>query len=70
LFNPLTIKGVTSAVGMITSAAQAESILINEDADLVMMAQELLRDPCFPLRAVHEIKENIAWPLQYEKARW
>jgi len=55
---------------MITSAAQAESILINEDADLVMMAQELLRDPCFPLRAVHEIKENIAWPLQYEKARW
>lgn len=61
---------VTSTVGLITNAAQAESILVNEEADLVMLAREFLRDPHFPLRAAHELKENIDWPLQYERAKW
>jgi len=60
---------LTSTVGMITNAAQAESILVNGDADLVMMARELLRDPYFPLRAAHELKATVAWPKQYERAK-
>lgn len=61
---------VTSAVGLITQAVQAESILVNGDADLIMLARELLRDPHFPLRAAHELKEKVHWPVQYERAQW
>jgi 2,4-dienoyl-CoA reductase-like NADH-dependent reductase (Old Yellow Enzyme family) len=49
---------------------QAESILVNGDADLIMMARELLRDPYFPLKAAHELKATIAWPKQYERAKF
>lgn len=61
---------LTSTVGMITNAVQAESILVNGDADLIMMARELLRDPYFPLKAAHELKATIAWPKQYERAKF
>ncbi|WP_336518035.1 NADH:flavin oxidoreductase/NADH oxidase [Pollutibacter soli] len=61
---------MVSTVGLITNAAQAESILVNGDADLIMMAREFLRDPYFPLRAAHELKENIAWPKQYERGKF
>lgn len=61
---------LTSTAGLITNAVQAESILVNEEADLIMIAREFLRDPHFPLRAAHELKVNIAWPVQYERARW
>lgn len=60
---------LTSAVGLITDAAQAEAILTNGDADAVMMARELLRDPYLPLRAAGELADGIAWPVQYERAR-
>lgn len=60
---------LTSTVGMITNATQAESILVNGGADLIMMAREFLRDPYFPLRAAHELNENISWPSQYERAK-
>lgn len=59
----------TGAVGMITEAQQAEQILINGQADLIIMARELLRDPYFPLKAAHELGEHIAWPIQYERAK-
>jgi len=61
---------LTSTAGLITNAVQAESILVNEEADLIMIAREFLRDPHFPLRAAHELKVNIAWPVQYERAQW
>lgn len=61
---------VTSAVGLITHATQAETILVNGDADLILLAREFLRDPHFPLRAAHELKEAVAWPVQYERAEW
>lgn len=61
---------LTSTVGLITNAYQAETILVNGDADLIMMAREFLRDPHFPLRAAHELRENIAWPVQYERAKF
>ncbi|MBN8861897.1 MAG: NADH:flavin oxidoreductase/NADH oxidase [Sphingobacteriales bacterium] len=61
---------LTSTVGMITNAVQAESILVNGDADLIMMARELLRDPYFPFKAAHELKATIDWPKQYERAKF
>ena len=61
---------MTAAVGMITEAAQAEAILAAGQADLIVMARELLRDPYFPLHAADELGFSaIHWPLQYQRAR-
>lgn len=59
----------TGAVGLITTAQQAEDILVNEQADLVILARQLLRDPYFPLHAAHELGHDIEWPVQYERAK-
>ena len=61
---------LTGAVGMITSPEQAQHILATGQADLVLLARELLRDPYWPLRAAHVLKQQISWPKQYERARW
>ncbi len=58
------------AVGMITSPVQAQHILATGQADLVLLARELLRDPYWPLRAAHVLKQNVGWPKQYERAKW
>jgi 2,4-dienoyl-CoA reductase-like NADH-dependent reductase (Old Yellow Enzyme family) len=61
---------LTGAVGIITDAVQAETILVTGQADLVFLARQLLRDPYFPLRAAQELRQkDIHWPLQYERAR-
>jgi 2,4-dienoyl-CoA reductase-like NADH-dependent reductase (Old Yellow Enzyme family) len=60
---------LTGAVGLITTAAQAEEILRNSEADLIFMAREFLRDPYFPLRAAKELGEQIHWPAQYQRAK-
>ena len=59
----------TAAVGLITTPEQCEGILSSGQADLVVMARELLRDPYFPLRAAHELDAEVAWPKQYERAK-
>jgi 2,4-dienoyl-CoA reductase-like NADH-dependent reductase (Old Yellow Enzyme family) len=61
----------TAAVGLITSAEQAEQILENGKADLIVMAREFLRDPYFPLHAAKALGEPEAahWPVQYERAK-
>lgn len=58
----------TAAVGLITEARQAEEILQRGDADLIVMARELLRDPYFPRRAAKELGAEIAPPDQYLRA--
>lgn len=60
---------LTGAVGMITDAQQAESILANGEADLILLAREFLRDPYFPLHAASDLQQNIVWPVQYERAK-
>ena len=61
---------LTGAVGLITDAFQAESILEAGQADLIIMARQMLRDPYFPLHAAGALGfEEIHWPLQYERAR-
>jgi 2,4-dienoyl-CoA reductase-like NADH-dependent reductase (Old Yellow Enzyme family) len=58
----------TGAVGLITSAAQADHIIGTGQADLVILARELLRDPYFPLRAARELGRKMFWPNQYLRA--
>ena len=59
----------TGAVGFITDPAQAEQIVATGQADAVLMARELLREPYWPLKAARALHANIAWPKQYERAR-
>jgi 2,4-dienoyl-CoA reductase-like NADH-dependent reductase (Old Yellow Enzyme family) len=58
----------TAAVGLITTATQAEHIVFTGQADAVFIARELLRDPYFPLRAARELGQEMTWPAQYLRA--
>jgi 2,4-dienoyl-CoA reductase-like NADH-dependent reductase (Old Yellow Enzyme family) len=60
---------LTSAVGFITEARQAEDILSQGSADLIMIGRESLREPYFPLKAAAALEDEIAWPLQYVRAK-
>lgn len=60
---------LTGTVGLITDAEQAEKILMNEEADLILIARESLRNPYFPLNAATALNENIDWPIQYVRAK-
>jgi 2,4-dienoyl-CoA reductase-like NADH-dependent reductase (Old Yellow Enzyme family) len=59
-----------SAVGRITEPRQAAEIVSSGQADAVMLAREMLRDPHFPLRAARELGVDLDyWPPQYVRAR-
>ena len=58
----------TGAVGLITTAPQADEIVSSGKADVVLLARELLRDPYFPLRAARELGRAMPWPAQYVRA--
>ena len=60
---------MSGAVGLITTAHQAESILAENKADIIVMARKLLQDPYFPLHAAKELGAEIDWPVQYERAK-
>jgi 2,4-dienoyl-CoA reductase-like NADH-dependent reductase (Old Yellow Enzyme family) len=60
---------MTGAIGLITDAAQAESILISGQADVVIMAREFLRDPFFPLHAAKMLGDDPQYPSQYLRAK-
>lgn len=60
---------MTGAVGLITDPHEAQSVLDKEEADVVFLARELLRDPHWPLRAAAVLKQKITWPPQYERAQ-
>ncbi len=55
----------TGAVGLITTAIQAEEILQNNRADLIFLARVLLREPYWPLHAAKELSEELQPPIQY-----
>jgi 2,4-dienoyl-CoA reductase-like NADH-dependent reductase (Old Yellow Enzyme family) len=58
----------TGAVGVITQAAQADTIVRADQADVVLLARELLRDPYWPLRAADQLDQEVPWPPQYLRA--
>jgi 2,4-dienoyl-CoA reductase-like NADH-dependent reductase (Old Yellow Enzyme family) len=59
---------LTGAVGMITSPAQADQIILNGNADVVLLAREMLRLPNWPLSAARILKHPIEWPKQHQRA--
>jgi 2,4-dienoyl-CoA reductase-like NADH-dependent reductase (Old Yellow Enzyme family) len=62
--------GIASgAVGMITEASQADAIIRNGEADLVLLARAMLRDPYWAVHAARELGEPYDWPVQYGRAR-
>ena len=63
----------TGAVGLITDPEQAEKIVANGEADVVLLARAALREPAWPLRAAHELgvpTDDAPWPDQYLRGRW
>ncbi|HEY8449951.1 MAG TPA: NADH:flavin oxidoreductase/NADH oxidase [Bacillota bacterium] len=60
---------LTAAVGLITAPEQADHVIRSGQADLVLLARELLRDPYWPLRAAHRLGHEAPWPAQYLRAK-
>ena len=59
---------LTGAVGLITDAHQADAIIRGGQADLVLLARELLRDPYWPLHAARALGVELRPPVQYARA--
>jgi 2,4-dienoyl-CoA reductase-like NADH-dependent reductase (Old Yellow Enzyme family) len=58
----------TAAVGLITDPAQANTIIANGEADIVLLAREMLRDPYWPVHAAAALGDPASWPKQYLRA--
>ena len=58
----------TAAVGLITEPAQANAVIAEGEADLVLLAREMLRDPYWPVHAAAALGEQASWPVQYLRA--
>ncbi|RLV57633.1 NADH:flavin oxidoreductase/NADH oxidase [Aeromicrobium phragmitis] len=64
---------LTGAVGLITEPEQAERIVADGDADLVLLARAALREPGWPLRAAHELgiaRKDAPYAPQYQRGAW
>lgn len=59
---------LTAAVGLITAPAQADEIIRNERADIVLLGREMLRDPYWALHAAQTLKHSLPVPAQYSRA--
>lgn len=57
-----------SAIGLITTAEQAEEVLAAGDADVVMVARAALRNPRVPLEWAADLGADAPWPRQYARA--
>lgn len=59
----------TGAVGLITTAQQADEVVRTGKADLVFLARELLRNPYFAQNAAFELGAEITLPNQYLRGK-
>jgi 2,4-dienoyl-CoA reductase-like NADH-dependent reductase (Old Yellow Enzyme family) len=59
---------VTAAVGAITTSQQANDIIANKQADLIVIAREYLRNPYFATLAAKELGVELPIPFQYKRA--
>jgi 2,4-dienoyl-CoA reductase-like NADH-dependent reductase (Old Yellow Enzyme family) len=60
---------MTGAVGLITLPDQAEQIIAAGQAEIVLLAREMLRNTYWPLFAARQLKSDIEWPRQYLRAK-
>jgi 2,4-dienoyl-CoA reductase-like NADH-dependent reductase (Old Yellow Enzyme family) len=58
----------TGAVGFITEPTQADAIIQSEQADIVLLARQMLRDPYWPMHAAEALGQIGSWPVQYLRA--
>jgi 2,4-dienoyl-CoA reductase-like NADH-dependent reductase (Old Yellow Enzyme family) len=59
---------LTGAVGLITEPEQADGIIRDAKADVVLLARAFLRDPYWPLHAAQALRAEVAPPVQYQRA--
>jgi 2,4-dienoyl-CoA reductase-like NADH-dependent reductase (Old Yellow Enzyme family) len=59
----------TIAVGLITDAEQAESIVAAGEADAVSLARAMLYDPRWPWHAAATLGASVAAPKQYWRSQ-
>ena len=59
---------LTGAVGLITDPDQANRIIGSGQADMVLLARQMLRDPYWPLHAAQVLKVHVEPPVQYQRA--
>ena len=59
----------TGAVGLLTEPAQADAVVAEGKADIVLLARQMLRDPYWPLHAAVALGDEAPWPVQYLRAR-
>ncbi|SEG27518.1 2,4-dienoyl-CoA reductase [Halpernia humi] len=59
----------TGAVGLITSAEQAEGILMQSKADLIFVAREILRNPYLAVESSFKAERDCFFPHQYLRAK-
>lgn len=60
---------LTAAVGLITQAQQAEQIIHSSQADAILLAREMLRNPYWPQQAAKALGVDLPWPVQYLRAK-
>lgn len=59
----------TGAVGLILAPEQADHIIRTEQADMVLLAREMLRNPYWALQAAKQLgHDSNPYPVQYERA--
>jgi 2,4-dienoyl-CoA reductase-like NADH-dependent reductase (Old Yellow Enzyme family) len=59
----------TAAVGLITEPLQAEKIIESEQADIVLLGREMLRNPYWALQAAKALNQEVNWPVQYLRSK-
>jgi len=63
------VQILTGGVGIIVSPEQAETIIRTNQADIVLIGREMLRNPYWALHAAKNLHEDIDWPKQYVRAK-
>ncbi|KAJ9094046.1 hypothetical protein QFC21_006147 [Naganishia friedmannii] len=64
-----TVPGLAvGAVGLITESVQANEILENDEADVILLARELLRNVDFPLEVAEKLDIAVQPAVQYARA--
>ena len=61
-------KIATAAVGFITEAKQADEIIRSGQADVVLLARQMLVDPYWPVHAAKALGHKLTPPNQYARA--
>jgi 2,4-dienoyl-CoA reductase-like NADH-dependent reductase (Old Yellow Enzyme family) len=59
---------LTATVGLITEPMQADEIIRNDRADVVLLGRAMLRDPYWALHAAQLLKQPAPVPAQYLRA--